>query len=76
MTAINKRFGGETSYPFTDLASGRTVVLHVDPPGVQHAGCDQMADVSPHLDAFYCTSCGWNGRISGAWYMALTGGTR
>ena len=35
--------------------------------GVTHPDCDQAADVSIHLDAFYCQTCKWNGRISGAW---------
>lgn len=64
-----------TSHPFTDLVSGRAVVLHVsaDPTasGVEHPDCDQLADVSPGLDAFYCSKCRWSGRISGAWFVDL-----
>lgn len=34
-------------------------------------GCDQLAHVSPKLDCAYCTNCGWQCRISGAWFMNL-----
>ncbi len=63
----------KTAYPFTDPVSGRTVTLHMGPEdyGVEHGTCLYRAEVSPHLDAFYCTGCGWNGRISGAWFMDL-----
>lgn len=29
--------------------------------------CDELADLSIDLDAFYCPSCGRSGRVSGAW---------
>lgn len=35
--------------------------------GIEHPGCDQLADLSVELDAFYCQACKWNGRVSGAW---------
>ncbi len=41
------------------------------PPGVAHPGCPFPADVSLDLDAFYCTHCRYNGRISGAWVVDL-----
>lgn len=39
--------------------------------GVEHLGCDRLANVSPELDAFYCSACQTGGRISGAWFMDL-----
>ena len=39
--------------------------------GVEHAGCERLADVHPELDAFSCTACHVRGRISGAWFMDL-----
>jgi hypothetical protein len=64
-----------SGHDFTDPISGSTCVLVNDPTahwheggvGVMHPGCARLADVSPDLDAFYCTDCGWNGRVSGAW---------
>lgn len=38
---------------------------------VEHPRCDHPADVSADLDAFYCTQCRWNGRISGAWAVDM-----
>ena len=62
----------DQAHPFTDLASGRTVVLHVGGrAGVEHPDCGELADVSAVLDAFYCAACRWNGRISGAWYVHM-----
>jgi len=61
-----------TAHPFTDPVSGQEVVLHFgDAPGVEHPGCGFRAEVSPELDAFYCTHCRRSGRISGAWFMDL-----
>jgi hypothetical protein len=59
--------------PFTDLVSGETcwLVIRNARPWVVHVGCDGLADVVPVLDAFYCPSCGWNGRVSGAWVMDM-----
>lgn len=65
--------------PFTDDVSGRECVLVVPPgghvyplpgnpkTGVEHPGCEALADLCVELDAFWCPSCGWNGRVSGAW---------
>jgi hypothetical protein len=65
-------------HTFTDPISCKDVVLCVDEPGdfdapdgVEHPGCEERAVVSPDLDCFYCRSCGWNGRISGAWFMDM-----
>lgn len=67
-------------YPFIDPISGQEVVLVMGDEdskpydgshGVEHPDCEELADVSPELDAFYCTGCKWNGRISGAWFMDL-----
>lgn len=64
-----------SSHPFIDPVSHQPVVLHVSTDitacGVEHPDCDQLADVSPNLDAFYCRCCRWNGRISGAWFADL-----
>lgn len=49
----------------------------IDETGVEHPipntmwMCKHLAHVSPDLDAFYCSTCQWNGRISGAWFMDL-----
>lgn len=61
--------------PFEDpIHRGAKVTLIVDPTAplfdaltVEHPGCKELADVSVDLDAFFCTTCHWNGRISGAW---------
>lgn len=64
-----------TRHPFTDPISGRTLVLVVadtyEATGVEHPGCDLLANVSPDLDCFHCTACEWNGRISGRWFVDL-----
>lgn len=69
----------DTEHQFTDGISGRECTLVIPPGGllfpvlvqpkigIRHPDCDKLADVSPGLDAFFCTGCGWNGRISGAW---------
>lgn len=64
------------AWPFVDLVSGQILTLRITgtrygDAGVEHPGCDQLADVAPDLDAFYCPRCGWNGRITGAWFMDL-----
>lgn len=65
---------------FRDGVSGREMTLVLGPEplrpydgkhGVRHPDCDHLADVSPDLDAFYCSECKWNGRISGAWFMDM-----
>lgn len=38
---------------------------------VVHPGCTEEADVALDLDAFFCRECGRNGRVSGAWIVAL-----
>lgn len=64
-----------SAHPFVDPVRGREVTLHIgDTPGVEHPDCDVRADVSPQLDCFYCPACGWNGRISGAWFIDLVNG--
>lgn len=39
--------------------------------GVRHGTCAETADLAVELDAFYCPTCGWNGRISGAWAIEM-----
>lgn len=39
--------------------------------GVAHDDCEELADLSIELDCFYCRTCGWNGRISGAWAVEI-----
>lgn len=62
-------------YPFIDPVVHREVTLVVNSDitasGVEHPDCDRLADVSPEMDAFYCTQCSWNGRISGAWFVDM-----
>jgi hypothetical protein len=60
-----------STHSFTDPISHREVTLHVTTAGagVEHPGCTMLADVAVELDAFYCTECQWNGRISGAWFV-------
>lgn len=76
----------ERRFPFTDFAGGGECELAVTGGGgipvylgVAHPGCGALADVSVHLDAFYCPACGRNGRVSGPWCLdkasPATGGT-
>lgn len=67
-------------FPFTDPITGRDVTLVImgaDPSfwdgtiGVKHPGCDALAIVSPDIDAFFCTTCYWNGRVTGAWAVDM-----
>lgn len=70
-----------TDHLFHEGTSGGLMVLRMPSPGdgrpydgthgVVHAGCDRLAEVSPELDCFYCSDCGRQGRISGAWFMDL-----
>lgn len=61
-------------HEFLDPISGRSVVLSLEREiGVEHPDCPHLATVHPELDAFFCGYCGWNGRISGAWFMDLLG---
>lgn len=65
------------AYEFTEWVTGETcyVVINGEKgPIVQHRGCPQMAPVTMELDAFYCTKCRFNGRISGAWVADLING--
>lgn len=59
-------------FPFGDPVSGESVSLAIagdDDPKVMHRDCLRLADVEPEIDAFYCTACGMNGRVSGQWVM-------
>lgn len=65
-----------STHVFVDIIHDFTCALVIDGesigvrhPGERHLDCPTLADVSPHLDAFYCGSCGYNGRISGEWYV-------
>lgn len=51
------------------IPDGGRVFPSADEPkiGVRHPDCDELADLALELDAFYCQSCRYNGRISGAW---------
>ena len=72
MSEHSDEYAPVDKYPFTDLASMHEVTLHMgDEPGVEHPYCIYRAEVTPSLDCFYCTHCGWSGRISGAWFMDL-----
>ena len=68
----------ETRWPFIDPIRQVGVTLVVDRTKrlfdaltVEHPGCDVPADVSADLDAFYCRTCHWNGRIDGMWAIEL-----
>ena len=64
---------------FVDSISGESCSIVHNPSlgwwnggmGVEHPRCLQLADLSPDLDAFYCTACQWNGRVSGAWAIEI-----
>jgi len=66
-------------HPFTDPISGQTVTLVNRPDrwwweggvGVEHGGCNLLADVFADLDCFSCPVCGWNGRVGGAWVVDI-----
>ena len=62
-----------TAHGFTDPVTGAACALFLNPLGVQHPRCGQLADVYLDLDAFYCPACGHNGRVDGAWVHALDG---
>lgn len=59
-------------YPFTDPISGQRCFLRLPEKAIEHPDCEHLADVSPELDAFYCSTCRWNGRVSGAWVVDVT----
>lgn len=63
---------------FTDDVSGQPceLVAGETGAGVRHPDCGYLAVLAVELDAFYCTKCGWNGRISGAWAADLIGAGR
>lgn len=79
--------GDGTDLDFIDPIRGQRCVLVVpegsrifpspgEPKiGIEHPNCDQLADVSPDLDCFYCQTCQWNGRVSGAWVFDVIEGT-
>lgn len=57
---------------FRDPISGEDCLLVLAPRlGIAHPDCAELADVTPPLDAFYCTACKWNGRVSGTWVAAM-----
>ncbi len=62
-----------SEHPFTDPISRQVCTLHVQGGwvGIEHPGCDQIADPAVSLDSFYCPSCGFNGRVSGAWVVDM-----
>ena len=35
--------------------------------GIAHPRCISIADLAIELDAFFCSTCKRNGRVSGAW---------
>jgi len=69
------------SYWFTDpitLNACLLVISETGMPGVIHvqedrSTCEWTAEVTIHLDAFYCTACGSNGRVSGGWVLEMIG---
>ena len=61
-----------TTFPFTDPVDGALCAVHFgDAPGIEHPGCTYRAQVSPELDAYWCTYCYRSGRISGDWFVML-----
>lgn len=68
---------------FTDVVSGAECELVIaadgcvsrkpgEPKtGIRHPDCDQLADISVGLDAFYCTTCHHGGRVSGSWCLDM-----
>jgi hypothetical protein len=61
-----------TEHQFHDPLSGQTVTLVIgqdrESTGVRH-DCAALAQVFPELDCASCSSCHWQARISGAWFM-------
>lgn len=80
--------GAYPRFAFLDPIQNRQCVLVVPPDGrvfasrgepkigIEHPDCDQVADLSIDLDAFYCPVCRWNGRVSGAWCVHVIEGGR
>ncbi len=62
----------DTEHEFLDPLSGQMVTLVIGPTvmttGVRH-NCDTLAQVFPELDSASCSSCHWQARISGAWFV-------
>lgn len=59
---------------FTDPGNpNRRIQLHIgaEAAGIPHDDCDQLAEVHAELDVAYCAECGFQCRISGAWYTEL-----
>lgn len=79
----NADTGGHPRFRFSDPIRGQTCALVIPPDGrvfpsgaepkigIAHPGCDNLADLSIELDAFYCQVCRWNGRVSGAWCVDM-----
>lgn len=73
---------------FTDAARGAECILVIPSAGrvwpaegepkigVEHPGCDALADLVLDLDAFWCPLCRRNGRISGAWAADMIAAAR
>lgn len=71
-------FDWRRGHVFEDGLSQRRLVLVIGErrgaSGVPHrafGGCDRLAEVYPEYDCASCSSCGWQARISGAWFMDL-----
>ena len=62
-----------SEHVFTDPIRHQECTLIVRPGwvGIFHPGCSQSADVCIPLDSFYCPSCKYSGRMSGAWVVDL-----
>lgn len=65
-------------HAWLDPMTGVSHVIVVEPTKptfdavtIEHQGCDQPADVAMDLDCAYCSTCGWQARISGAWLYDL-----
>lgn len=67
-----------TRHTFVDPISVQecTLIIETDKaPVVEHPDCFGDADVTVELDAFYCPTCRYNGRVSGAWVLEQQGAT-
>lgn len=64
-----------TEHAFTDPLSRQMVTLVIGPrpesTGVRHNGCARLAEVFHELDCASCSSCRWQCRISGAWFVDM-----
>lgn len=77
----------DSEHTFFDVLSLRDPTLVIgderETTGVKHrgiqwnqgnrvkTGCNALAGVAPELDGAYCSDCGWQCRLSGAWFMDL-----